>query len=295
MDLSPEQLSQKEPLRFLGVAVGAIISAAGMNLFVVPAGLYSGGVMGICQLIRTFLVQSLHLNLGSMDIAGILYYIANIPLLLIAWKQVEHRIVAKTIVFATCYSLAISLIPVYDLMEGDRLTKCLIGGIVSGAGSGIALWTGGTSGGMDAVGIMLLTKGSHISVGQINLFVNVVIYAVCAVLFQLPTAIYSIIFAFINSTTKDRLHTQNINVEVTVITKIQCKDMEQEIMQLLRRGITKVQGEGEYTHEPVNMLYVVVSKFEVARLRGIIRKHDPRAFVVVKPNAVIYGNYAKKF
>lgn len=288
------RLTDREPIRFICMLVGSFIYAVGINLFIVPAGLYTGGVMGICQLIRTVLMDYLHLSFGKMDIAGILYYIVNIPILLIAWRRVEHLFVVKTLVTVTGMTLFLSLVPVVDVMSGDQLTKCLIGGIIAGCGCGIVLLMGGTSGGMDIIGIMLMKRGSRISIGQINLFANLLLYTVCAMLFQLPTAIYSIIFAFVSAFTVDKLHTQNINVEVTIITKIDSHDMEQEILNALRRGVTKIQGEGEYTEEPVNVLYILASKFEVNRLRSIISKHDPHAFVVVKNNAVVYGNYLKK-
>lgn len=295
MSLFSSRLAKREPIRFFGLVLGAAIYALGINFFVVPAGLYTSGVMGICQLIRTILTKYLNLQFLSIDIAGILYYIVNIPILLVAWRRIEHRFVIKTLITVTCTTLFLSLIPVKDILGGDQLTKCLIGGIVVGSGCGIVLWMGGSSGGMDMVGIMLMKRGSHTSVGKINLMSNMFLYTVCAVLFQLPTAIYSIIYAFINSFTADKLHTQNISVEVTVITKIDSHDMEQEILKEMDRGITKIQGEGEYTEEPVNVLYILVSKYEVSRLRSIINKYDPRAFVVVQNNAVVYGHYLKKF
>lgn len=287
-------LTDREPIRVAGLMLGAAIYAVGVNLFVVPAGLYTGGVMGICQVIRTLLTQYLHLNFGKLDIAGILYYLVNIPILLIAWRKIDRRFVLKTLVTVTSMTLFLSIIPVTDVMEGEQLTKCLIGGLCTGTGCGIVLFMGGTSGGMDVVGIVMMKQGSHISVGRANLISNVVLYSACAALFQLPTALYSIIFAMVSAFTIDKFHSQNINVEVTIITKINSHDMEQAILTDLHRGVTKLQGEGEYTEEPVTMLYVVVSKYEINHLRRIINRHDPHAFVVAKNNAIIYGNYLKK-
>lgn len=287
-------LTDREPIRVAGLMLGAAIYAIGINFFVVPAGLYTGGVMGICQVIRTLLTQYLHLNFGKLDIAGILYYFVNIPILLIAWRKIDRRFVLKTLVTVSSVTLFLSIIPVTDVLEDEQLTKCLIGGLCTGIGCGIVLFMGGTSGGMDVVGIIMMKKGSHISVGRANLVSNMILYTACAILFQLPTALYSIIFAMISAFTVDKFHSQNINVEVTIITKINSHDMEQSILSDLHRGVTKLQGEGEYTEEPVTMLYVVVSKYEISHLRRIINRHDPHAFVVAKNNAIIYGNYLKK-
>lgn len=286
---------ENEALRMAGSVFGALLYAVGVNFFIVPADLYTGGVMGFCQIIRTLLVDYLHLNFGGMDIAGILYYIVNLPLLLLAWRRIDHKFVLKTILTVTAITVFLSVIPVVDIMQGDRLTKCLIGGITTGLGAGIVLWTGATSGGMDILGIMMMKRGSHVSVGRVNLSANVILYAVCALLFNLTTAIYSIIYTFLLAFTVDKLHMQNINVEVTVITKVDSREMEQEILTRLYRGVTKLAGTGEYTEEPVNVLYILTSKYEIARLRSIIHKYDPKAFIVAKNDAVVYGNYLKKF
>lgn len=288
-------ITDREPIRVVSLVLGAAIYAVGINLFVVPAGLYTGGVMGICQIVRTLLTEYLHLDFGNLDIAGILYYIVNVPILLVAWRKIDRRFLLKTLVAVTSMTLFISFIPIMDVMaESDRLTKCLIGGLCCGIGCGVVLFMGGTSGGMDVVGIVMMKQGSRISVGQINLVANIALYTACAMLFQLPTAVYSIIYAMVSAFTVDKFHSQNINVEVTIITKINSHDMEQDILNDLHRGVTKLQGEGEYTEEPVTMLYVLVSKYEINHLRRIINRHDPHAFVVAKSNAIIYGNYLKK-
>ena len=91
---------------------------------------------------------------------------------------------------------------------------------------------------MDVIGMMLIKSGSHTSIGHVNLAWNLMLYTVCAVAFNLSTAIYSILFSFISTTTMDKLHMQNINVEVTVVTKLLSPEMEQEILVDLPRGST---------------------------------------------------------
>ena len=152
----------------------------------------------------------------------------------------------------------------------------------------------GTEGGMDVIGMMLIKKGSHTSIGHVNLFWNMALYAICAAAFNLSTAIYSILFSFISTTAMDKLHMQNINVEVTVVTKILSPEMEHEILVDLHRGITRYEGIGEYTGEPVHIFYILVTKYEISRLRAIVCKHDPHAFIVAKDGAVVYGNYKRK-
>jgi len=144
------------------------------------------------------------------------------------------------------------------------------------------------------IGMMLLKRGSHTSIGHVNLIWNLALYAICAAAFNLSTAIYSILFSFISTTAMDKLHMQNINVEVTVVTKVLSPEMEHEILVDLHRGITRYEGVGEYTGQPVHIFYILVTKYEISRLRAIVCKHDPHAFIVAKDGAVVYGNYKRK-
>lgn len=286
-------LPVSELLHCLGILGGTLLYSLGMNLFVVPAGLYTGGIMGLSQLLRTFLLRATGWA-PAIDIAGLINYAINLPMLVLAWRQLDHRVVLKTLLSVTGTTLFLSLVPHTDILSGDQLARCLIGGMLCGCSIGLLLWMGGTSGGMDLLGMMLIKSGSHTSIGHVNLCWNLMLYTICACAFSLSTAIYSILFSFVSTTAMDKLHMQNINVEVTVVTKILSPEMEHEILVDLHRGITRMDGIGEYTGDPVHVFYILVSKYEIGRLRAIIMKYDPHAFIVAKDGAVIYGNYKRK-
>ena len=286
-------VSRSDVFRCAGIVAGALLYSLGLNLFVVPAGLYTGGIMGLAQLLRTLIVHLTGLEM-KFDIAGVINYAINLPILCIAWRRVDHRAVFKTLLSVTSTTIFLSLVPRMDILGGDKLAECLIGGMLCGCGIGVTLWMGGTSGGMDVIGMMLLKKGSHTSIGHVNLIWNLALYAICAAAFNLSTAIYSILFSFVSTTAMDKLHMQNINVEVTVVTKILSPEMEREILVDLHRGITRYEGIGEYTGQPVHIFYILVNKYEIGQLRAIVLKHDPHAFIVAKDGAVVYGNYKKK-
>lgn len=286
-------VSRSDVFRCAGIVAGAVLYSLGLNLFVVPAGLYTGGIMGFAQLLRTLIVHLTGLEM-KFDIAGVINYAINLPILCIAWRRVDHRAVFKTLLSVTSTTIFLSLVPRMDILGGDKLAECLIGGMLCGCGIGVTLWMGGTSGGMDVIGMMLLKKGSHTSVGHVNLIWNLALYAICAAAFNLSTAIYSVLFSFVSTTVMDKLHMQNINVEVTVVTKVLSPEMEREILVDLHRGITRYEGIGEYTGQPVHIFYILVNKYEIGQLRTIVLKHDPHAFIVAKDGAVVYGNYKKK-
>ncbi len=286
-------VSRSDVFRCAGIVAGAVLYSLGLNLFVVPAGLYTGGIMGFAQLLRTLIVHLTGLEM-KFDIAGVINYAINLPILCIAWRRVDHKAVFKTLLSVTSTTIFLSLVPRTDILGGDKLAECLIGGTLCGCGIGITLWMGGTSGGMDVIGMMLLKKGSHTSIGHVNLIWNLALYAICAAAFNLSTAIYSVLFSFVSTTAMDKLHMQNINVEVTVVTKVLSPEMEREILVDLHRGITRYEGIGEYTGQPVLIFYILVNKYEIGQLRAIVLRHDPHAFIVAKDGAVVYGNYKKK-
>lgn len=279
--------------RTLGSILGAFLYAVGVNLFVVPASLYTGGVVGICQVIRTLLIEYLHLPFQNVDIAGIIYYLINIPIFILAFTRIGKRFFAKTLITVTVMSASLAVVPVVSVVD-DVMAACVVGGIISGAGVGLILRMGSSGGGMDVVGVMVTRWKKDFSVGKINLLVNLVLYGSCLFLFDVEIVVYSIIYAAVYSVAMDKIHIQNINVEVNVITKANTDELEKEVFKELGRGITKWNSMGAYTHEQSHILYIMLSKYEVTRLKTIIHKYDPHAFIVVNEGVSVDGNYLKK-
>ena len=116
-------------------------------------------------------------------------------------------------------------------------------------------------------------------VGQVYLIVNVIQFSAYAALFGAPVVIYSLISTFLSSFAVDHFHFQNINVEVKIITKRK-DELADAILRGLGRGVTEWSSVGAYTDEPSEVLYVIISKYEITRLKNIIRRCDPNAFVV---------------
>ncbi len=272
---------------------GALLYAAGINLFVVPTGLYTGGVMGVSQVIRTVLSDMLHIDFGSVDIAGIIYYIINLPIFIVAFTRIGRKFFAKTLLTVTAITVFMSVITPAVIVE-DAMAACVVGGIISGAGVGIMLRMGASGGGMDVVGVLLTRWKRDFSVGKVNLLVNAVLYGTCFFLFDVEVVVYSIIYAAVYAVAMDKMHTQNINVEVNVITKVDTAELEKEVFQELGRGITKWSATGAYTSEQSHILYITLSKYEMNSLRTIIHKYDPNAFMVVNEGVSVDGNYLKK-
>lgn len=279
----------------VGIAVFAtLLYALGVNLFIVPAGLYSGGVVGLSQIIRTLLARTMTLPAG-VDIAGILYFIINIPVLIMAWKELGRGFLVRTLICVASSSLFLSLIPAPAVpLLDDALAGCLVGGMLCGFGLGLSLTCGCSTGGLDVVGLCLSKRGSKFTVGRFSMSFNVMLYAACALLFDIRTAIYSVIYTVFCSLFIDRGHQQNISVQVLIFTRDEDPQLPRNIMTRLGRGVTHWEGKGAYTGSDIRVLCVCVSKFEVADLEETVRELDPHAFFIVQEGVRIGGNFARK-
>lgn len=282
-------------LRLIAAVGGELICAAGVRLFIVPLNLYAGGLMGVCQLVRTLMQTYLGLNLGTGDVAGVLYFLLNIPILLFAYKTLGRQLVFKTLVCTVSYSLFYSMIPspAVPIIE-DYLTACLLGGILNGVGSGIALTCGGSGGGLDIVGLCLSKRGSRFTVGKFSLTFNAFLYAACLVLFQPEIAIYSVIYNYFSAMVLDRMHQQNVSVEALIFTRNDEEALARFIIDKLGRSVTYWNGVGAYTGEGLHVLCVCLSKYEIEELLRAVHTMDPHAFVTVQEGVRVHGNFLRK-
>lgn len=274
---------------------GSFLFALGANIFTVPMGFYNGGLIGAAQLVRTFIVTVLHVNVGTLDLSGIIYYLINIPLFILAYRSMGRGFFFKSLICTTALTLFLSVIqsPAEPILE-DPLAACLIGGIISGAGVGITLRYGASNGGADILGIFFSQKYKDFSVGRISLIINLIVYGIMAIYMDLAVTIYSIIYVVFLNLTLDRVHLQSINVEVQIFTKEDPGKLKKLIFQELYRGATTWQAKGGYTDEPGTMIYMIVNKYEVPTVRSIVQKYDPHAFVTYNENISVTGNYIKR-
>lgn len=282
-----------EGKRTAACIVAALLYALGVNLFVVPAQLYAGGLMGLCQVVRTILAEFLGLQFQNLDIAGLIYYLINVPIFILAFTRMGRKFFVKTLVTVTAMTFFLSFVPIVKVVE-DTMAACVVGAIVSGAGIGIVLRMGSSGGGMDVVGVLLTKWRKDFSVGKAYLAVNMTLYVICLFLFDVEIVVYSVIFAAVHSLAIDKVHIQNINVVANIITKTNNVDLERAIMEELGRGLTKWNTLGAYTYEQSHMLYITLSKYEVTRLKAIVHKCDPHAFVVINEGVSVDGNFLKK-
>lgn len=288
------KLLQKEYLRLPVALVGTLLYAIGINWFIVPLGLYTGGLLGLCQLVRTLLVEGFGLP-AVVDYSGILYLAANVPIFLLAWRALGKGFLLRSLVCTLASSFFLSVIRAPETpYVTESLAGCVVGGILAGFALGLCLTCGCSTGGLDIVGLWLAKRGSNLSVGRFSLGFNAVLYALCAWLFGLGAAVYSVIYTVFCSLFMDRFHEQNISVQVLIFTKVEDDALLHHIISRVGRGVTSWEGKGGYTDSATRVICVCASKYEVSELQAAVREVDPKAFFIVQEGVRISGNFERK-
>ncbi len=277
----------------LKATFGCFLFAFAVNIFLVPNSLYNGGILGVAQLIRSFLVGVLHLNF-NFEVAGIINFLLNVPLFILAYKFISKTFFRRSLVCVIFQTIFLTIIPIPDkAIISDLLTCVLIGGMIAGYGSGITLSASGSGGGTDIIGILISMKNRKLSVGKIGASINIVIYAICGAIYGLPTMIYSIIYAVIASIVIDNTHEQNICSYVIIFTKNKQDKIIEFIKGELDRDATFWEGYGGYKKEKVHIVYSALSKYEMQRLERHLPDIDNDAFMVTSEGIGIAGNFKK--
>ena len=277
-------------IRLPGILLGGFLYALGLNQFVVPYQLFSGGVPGLAQLLSIPLLRALG---SSFNVTGVVYWVLNLPLLYLAWKDLGKSFFLRTLLGAGSISLFMSLLPVpaAPILE-EELVSVVLGGLLSGAGIGVILILGGCGGGTDILGVWAARKFRGMSVGKLSMALNVVLYCFLLIYFDLETFVYSLIFMLFFSFALDRTHYQNINVRLMIFTKHD--GIDREILDRTGRGVTEWGGIGAFTHEGTHVLITCINKYEYNMFLELIHAIDPTAFVIADENVRISGNFEKR-
>ncbi len=272
---------------------GGFCFAAGVNLFILPLNLYNSGFMGIAQLIRTFIIETFHLSFGQTDITGIIFFIINLPICLLAYRKVGKNFFMGSIVVIIIQSMSQTFIPIPEApIISDYLTACIVGGVIAGGGTGLVLLGGHSGGGQEMLGMYITREFPKISVGMVGLLLNIFVYSICLFLFNVETVIYSLIYGIIFAIICDKVHMQNINIQVLIFTKQE--GVDSLIMQKTGRGATKWEGAGAYTGEDTHIICTMISKYEMQQVKELVLSKDAKAFVIFSQCGEVLGNFEKR-
>ena len=278
---------------YINSILGAIIFAFGVNFFVVPSGIYNGGVLGISQLLFA-LARHVAPELTVHNFTSILYYVLNVPLFILSYRGFSRNFFLRNVLCVTVESVALALIPVPKTMLVDSiLTSTIIGGLVAGCGAGLIFRSRSSAGGTDIIGMYLTQHYKDFSVGRLSLSVNAVIYAVCALTMNVSVAIYSIIYSACMNLMIDRIHEQNICTEMTIFTKKDPQVIIDFITKELHHSASYWNGTSAYTGEKDYIIYTVISKYEAHKLDAFLKVYDQQVFAVKNNGVSLDGNFKK--
>jgi len=281
-------------LSYAGSLAGALLFVVGINVIIVPHGLYSGTLTGVAQMIESLLVTFFSIRIPEgYNLTGTILLVLNIPLLIIVQKVTNKSFPVKSIINIVFMTMSMSFIPIPEIpVISDRLTASIVGGAIAGFGAGFTLRCGGSGGGSDLIGVYLSIKRPNFTVGRVTLFIGAIVYTYCLIRFDLNTVVYSAIFTVVYSLTLDLAHYQNIKTSAFIFTTN--PDIIQPIMERFGRGATHWEGEGAYSGQHNHIFITVVSKYEVPQLKRIVSDADKSAFIILNHKVDVSGGFIKK-
>ena len=269
-------------IRYFILILGAIIAAFAIEELLVPSQILDGGIVGVSIIISTLTAVPL----------SILTILLNIPFVIAGFRQIGTQFLLRTVISMACFS---TFLEIFHHMRfnvtADPLLATVFGGLMLGLGVGLIIRNGGCLDGTETVAIMLSRKTS-LSVGQIVLGFNVVIYSTAGILFGIDRALYSLLTYIIVSKVVDYINTGLDQGKALMIITNEGKQIADDIYNTLGRTVTFINGEGLISGQKT-ILYCVITRMELPEIRKIIEKDDYTAFMTISDVSEIVGKHIK--
>ena len=263
------------------LTVGALIAAMSLELFLKPNNILDGGVVGISMILN----HVIHVRLGLLTI------LLNIPFLIMGFRNIGIHFLAKAGYAMTVFSIGLGIFERFDPLTKDGLLATAFGGLLLGIGVGIVLKFGGCLDGTEALAI-LISKKTSLSVGQLILACNVVIYGIAGFLFGIDSTMYSLLTYFLVSKVMDLIQDGLNTAKSVMIITDEYEKVADAIYKKLGRTVTILHGSGLLSGEKY-ILYCVVTRVEVSEMKEIIHEQDVSAFITISDISEIVGHHIK--
>jgi len=271
----------------LFITLGVAAAGFGLKGFLLPNKFLDGGVMGI----------SLLMNIVTGIDLSILVVLINLPFVVIAYAQVSKRFAFKTLIAITLLALALTWIE-FPIITSDKLLIAVFGGFFLGVGIGLSIRGGSVIDGTEVLAIYSSRK-TTLTVGDFIMIFNLLIFSVAAYLIDIETALYAILTYLVASKTVDFVvHGIEEYTSVMIVSQ-KSEEIKDAIINRLGRGVTILKGKGGFgkkghRSKDVDVIYSVITRLELQRLKTEITKIDPEAFVVENSVNDIKGGMIKK-
>ena len=270
------------------IVIGVLTAAFALKGFLVPNNFFDGGVTGISLLIH----EIYHVNLALVIL------LANLPLIIVSMYGINYTFAIKTLVCIILLGLCLHYLP-YPIITSDHLLVSIFGGFFLGLGIGFTMRAGCAVDGIEVLAVYAWRRSSF-SISEIILALNIVIFSIAAFHFGIPTALYSMLTYFTASKTIDYV-VEGIEAYtgVTIISG-HSEIIKYRLVNELGRGITVYKGERGYlpgkfeVHENCDIIFTVITRLELRKLRDVVAEIDPRAFVFASTIKEASGGIIKR-
>lgn len=288
---------KKITLRFTNIlmlTIAGIVNAFGITIFLMPVNLYDSGISGTSMLLDQLTPEALTLSLFLM--------VLNIPLFLFGlkkqgWQFTVYAIYAVCI-YSTCAWLITDVLPIdvsiaSPLAGTDLLLCALFGGVISGIGSGIAIRYGGAMDGIEVMAV-IFAKRFGITVGTFVMVYNVLLYILCGIVLNswiLP--LYSIVTYAAALKTIDFIVDGIDRAKCAIIITEHPKEICGKLCEAFGSGVTYLNANGGYSNKEKSMIYFVVNRYQVVRMKELVHEIDPLAYITISEVADVFSNNNK--
>jgi uncharacterized membrane-anchored protein YitT (DUF2179 family) len=273
----------KEVLNVILIVVAILSAGLGLKGFLLSSHFIDGGVTGVSMLISSVLRFPL----------SILILVINLPFIAIGFREIGAKFAIKSALAITGLSLCLAFIH-YPDVTSDKLLTAVFGGFFIGAGIGLAIRGGAVLDGTEIAALLVSKSSNLLRVGDVILILNVFIFSAAAFFLGIESALYSILTYFAASKTLDfLLHGIEEYTAVTIISE-RSEDIREAIVSHLKRGVTIYKGRGGRSGAEQDILYCVVTRLEIGRIKTVVKEIDPNAFIVIHPLSDADGGIIKK-
>ncbi|TYR81633.1 YitT family protein [Priestia megaterium] len=268
--------------RYIMMLIGASLAAISIELFLVPNSIIDGGIIGI-SLILVYLTKLPF---------GVLIVLFNIPFLYAGYKHIGRNFCFSSMFAVVALSIVESQLHHISAVTSEPLLATVFGGLLLGTGVGIVIRHGGALDGTEILGI-LLTKRIPFSVGEFVMFFNIFVFGWAGFVLGWEQAMYSILTYYIASKTIDAVIQGLDETKAAIIVSNNYEELSDAITHRLGRGVTKLYGKGGFEGTEKEVIYVVVTRLEITKLKSIIYEIDPNAFTTIMDTQEAQGGKFK--
>jgi uncharacterized membrane-anchored protein YitT (DUF2179 family) len=265
------------------ITAGILSAALGLHGFLIPSNLIDGGVTGVSMLLSTVSGWPL----------SVLIPLVNLPFIVVGYRTLGKAFAVRTVLSIAGLAAALAFIH-FPIVTNDRVLDAVFGGFFLGAGIGLAVRGSAVLDGTEIAALLISRHSAMVKVGDVILGFNVVLFIIAMAVLGVDSAMYSILTYMAAARTLDFIiHGIEEYVAITIMSD-ESDFIRRRITGELGRGVTVYRARGGHSGDEREILYCVVTRLEIGRVRTIVREVDARAFMIVHPLADVQGGTVRK-